>query len=277
MKLQIADIHPYVRHVGIANGLVQKQTVRAYDHRLMVALQSGGTVEINHVSYTIKTADVYLVEPNVPFRVALEKEQKLVVIAFDWTMQFVGQYNMVLSVAEKNYNPMLITQKVDLSDVFPNGNYTHMHTTHANLTLARELALQDDLPSENEASRDLLRSGMMMQLVSELISPKPQGNEKAEKIYRFICENYDKPLTLQDLADEFHFHTTYINRLLTQQYRISFRQLLIRVRLRQAITLLEDPSLSVQEIANRLGFYDYKHFQQSFRRQYGVTPAQYRR
>jgi AraC-like DNA-binding protein len=276
MKLHFTDIRPFVRRVGIANGFSWRQTVRAYDHCLLIAMEGGGIVTIDGQAYVPKTADVFLIEPNVPYCVQLQPNQRMVVIRFDWTMQSADHHHSLLVAAEENYDPSQIIQKMDLSGIFPFKPYVAMHTTYDNVELAQAMATKDYMVNENQDSRDLRLSGMMMQFLAELISPKPTMDARAEKIYEYICKNYAYPLTLQQLSEEFHFHATYINRLLSGQYGQSFRQLLIRVRLRQAALLLDNPELSVQEIGTQVGFYDYKHFQQSFKKHYGVTPAQYR-
>jgi AraC-like DNA-binding protein len=104
------------------------------------------------------------------------------------------------------------------------------------------------------------------------------NNFTGQIIYTFdeAYLRYGTVLKLQQVAEVFHFHPSYINRVLTEQYGISFRQLLIRCRIQNAIPLLENTQLSAEEIAVAVGFYDGKHFAESFRKQYGRTPSQYR-
>ena len=54
-------------------------------------------------------------------------------------------------------------------------------------------------------------------------------------------------------------------------------QLVLERRLERAAELLEDPELSVSEVAFRVGFRSVSHFSQRFRELRGATPSQYRR
>ncbi len=276
MKLGICDIRPFVRRVGVAEGLVQNETVKSYDHRLLIPLDNGGEVIINGETYFLNVSNVYLITPDEPYKVRLLENQKMVVVNFDWTMDSASQHNLVLSTTVEKYISEKIIQKLDLSEIFGGEKHTVLDTGLANLELAKSMVERYYIPCENNEIKDMMLSGMFMQFICGLILPPRRISGKAEEIYVYMCENYKKPLTLNSLAEKFNFHPTYINRLLSGEYGESFRQLLIKIRLKQAVSLLDNSSLSIQEISNRLGFYDYKHFQQSFKKYYGITPSQYR-
>lgn len=44
----------------------------------------------------------------------------------------------------------------------------------------------------------------------------------------------------------------------------------------RAVQLLDEPELTVSEIANRCGFSETSNFSHTFKRVYGCTPTQYR-
>lgn len=58
-----------------------------------------------------------------------------------------------------------------------------------------------------------------------------------------------------------------------QDEGISYRMLLAEVRGRQANQLLEDETLSLTEIAERMGFSDLSSFSQAYKRWFGVAPS----
>ncbi|MDO9198993.1 helix-turn-helix transcriptional regulator, partial [Rhodoferax sp.] len=57
----------------------------------------------------------------------------------------------------------------------------------------------------------------------------------------------------------------------------SFRALLMQSQSSSAAELLQDGTLSVAEIASRLGFSDASSFSQTFKRWFGVAPNNYRK
>lgn len=57
----------------------------------------------------------------------------------------------------------------------------------------------------------------------------------------------------------------------------SFRSLLMEVRYAMAKELLESHSLSMRDIAERLGFSDASSFSQAFKRWHGCAPQNYQK
>lgn len=68
---------------------------------------------------------------------------------------------------------------------------------------------------------------------------------------------------------------TLQNRL--DQHGLTFREVLDRVRCRQAERLLGDPARSLAEVAALLGFSDQSGFQHAFKRWKGTSPGEWRR
>jgi len=255
---------------------VQERFLKSYDHRLLIPLKNGGSVEVAGDYYALSAAKAYLIPPDTEYRVKLDAGQKMIVVNFDWTMNNDTHYDISLSHFTEVFNKAQITERVDWTDLFGEGKYLVLDMTPKALELANILVEKYLAVSPRRSVRSVALSGIFMQIISEFLDTKLGVEPKAEQIYKYICINYNKPLTLEELSKKFHFHSTYINRLLVKQYGKSFKQLLIRVRLKQSLSLLDDPSLSVGEIAEKLGFFDYKHFQQSFTKYYGITPAKYR-
>jgi AraC-like DNA-binding protein len=58
---------------------------------------------------------------------------------------------------------------------------------------------------------------------------------------------------------------------------LTFVAYVTHVRVANAARLLKETTLSVAEIANRVGFADQSYFDKRFRRHFGQTPLAYRR
>ena len=49
------------------------------------------------------------------------------------------------------------------------------------------------------------------------------------------------------------------------------------LRARRAVELLANPAISLEQVVEAAGYTDVSHFYRSFRRDHGMTPAEYRR
>lgn len=84
-------------------------------------------------------------------------------------------------------------------------------------------------------------------------------------------------ITLEGLAERFHYSRQYCAKLIREAAGCSFTELLTGARMRKAEQLLTDTALGVAEIGERLGYGDPETFIRAFKRNRGLTPAAYRR
>lgn len=79
----------------------------------------------------------------------------------------------------------------------------------------------------------------------------------------------------ETLAAQLHMSGRTLKRKL-QQYGVNYQALLDETRQRDAIRLLRDSALSIDEIASRVGYTDRANFSRAFRKWTGLPPSQYR-
>ena len=56
---------------------------------------------------------------------------------------------------------------------------------------------------------------------------------------------------------------------------MTFLEYLTRVRMRRAMELMKDKSMPIYEIAERVGYKDYRYFSATFKKLSGVGPKEY--
>jgi PAS domain S-box-containing protein len=87
---------------------------------------------------------------------------------------------------------------------------------------------------------------------------------------------YAEPLKVADLAVAAGLSTTQLERSLRKAIGMSPKQLLIRIRIDEAIRRLDDSDLPLATIADQCGFYDQSSFTRQFQRAVGMAPGAYR-
>ena len=98
-----------------------------------------------------------------------------------------------------------------------------------------------------------------------------------EEIRQFVIENLGKEeLSASGIADYLYLNKDYVNRIFTKEEGISLRQYIIRQRMEIAGELLKNSGAATGDVAERVGYSDLSYFVKSFKKYYGVTPAQYR-
>lgn len=89
--------------------------------------------------------------------------------------------------------------------------------------------------------------------------------------------NYAEKLKLQDVAKSFGIHPNYLTRIFREKYGVSPKQYLMGLKLKKARRLLTTTELSVSVIASSLGFDDQLAFSKIFKKEYMISPSEYRK
>lgn len=107
------------------------------------------------------------------------------------------------------------------------------------------------------------------------------GNNSSDSVFDdilfYINQNYSQTLKLESIAPLFGYNSSYLGKLFSQKMGQSFNSYLDQVRLLEAAKLLEATALKVYEISEKVGYKNVDYFHQKFRRQYGKSPAEYRK
>lgn len=93
-----------------------------------------------------------------------------------------------------------------------------------------------------------------------------------EKRYR------DSSFTASQLAELLHTNTRYVSIVLSVRYHANFSQFVNRLRIEEAMALLQDQryaGLRIEEISDMVGFANRQSFYRSFCQIVGKTPRQY--
>lgn len=96
------------------------------------------------------------------------------------------------------------------------------------------------------------------------------------EITKYMHANYHKNISVQDIADTFYVSSRHVNRVFEQFFGISFKNLLNMYRLNYAKNYLIDTDLSIEHISSLVGFSSTKIMYQLFRREEGLTVAEWR-
>ncbi len=102
-------------------------------------------------------------------------------------------------------------------------------------------------------------------------------DEVVNQILVFIRSHYAEKFTISELAERLGFSESYIYKKIKKHLGITLNDYLSRYRMKMAINLIiEDPNLRIYEIADKVGFNDYKYFNQVFKKYLGMTVSDFK-
>ena len=107
-------------------------------------------------------------------------------------------------------------------------------------------------------------------------SRKP-ASPAVEEAKAYMAEHFREMLSLDEIAGAVALNKSYFSRLFRAETGYSPWEYMIRVRIREAFSLLSESSDSIDNIAEACGFAGASHFIRAFKKETGMTPHAFRK
>jgi AraC-like DNA-binding protein len=99
----------------------------------------------------------------------------------------------------------------------------------------------------------------------------------AKRCEALLATTFDQKLTLESIASDLGTTPFHLSRVFLRQTGKSIHQCLLQMRLRSALDqMIDRPHARITDIGLDAGFSSPSHFTQTFRKNFGMTPRQFR-
>ena len=102
------------------------------------------------------------------------------------------------------------------------------------------------------------------------------NSRRIEKAFEYMNKNYDKPITLKDIARLVNMTEVSFSRFIKKRTGITFIDSLNEIRLGHASRILIDTTKSIAEVSYNCGFNNISNFNRLFKKKKGCTPKEFR-
>ncbi len=111
--------------------------------------------------------------------------------------------------------------------------------------------------------------------IEELQNRLEGKDERLMEITNYIQENYPS-VSLEDLSEKFYLSKPYLSKYIKEKSGMTFGEILKKVRMKKARAMLKGTSMTVENVAESVGYQNVEHFNRLFKKMYQMTPIQYR-
>ncbi|WEG11740.1 response regulator [Pullulanibacillus sp. KACC 23026] len=130
--------------------------------------------------------------------------------------------------------------------------------------------LQIKNPAKNQVVHEVENEGIFK-------NENANMSKNIKKIIGHIDKNYNKDLSLDEIAEHVYLHPNYISSLFKKETGLTFIQYIHLYRIKKAKELIvREPDLSFNVISEKVGYENVRHFFSVFKKYTGVTPGEYR-
>jgi AraC-like DNA-binding protein len=103
-----------------------------------------------------------------------------------------------------------------------------------------------------------------------------QDNDRVDQIFKYITDNFQNHISLEDIANEVNMTPPSFCRYLKKVTGKTFTALVNEYRIVHASKLLTEMPTSITDICYQSGFNNFSHFNKLFKKKTGWSPSNYR-
>lgn len=154
--------------------------------------------------------------------------------------------------------------------------YSHNHKIDIMGLFSPEYTYNDYMSSFKNI--ELLKKGVAY--LKNAISAAPREDVSKDAVPRaidFILSNLSRDISVKDVADYVSFSPEYFSKLFKKETGENVKNYILRVKVEAAKDLLKNPNIPISMIALELGYGNFSHFTQMFRKHESITPSEYRK
>lgn len=118
---------------------------------------------------------------------------------------------------------------------------------------------------------------LMSEDLGRLFETAEKENEVIRQIKAYIQEHIETKLSREDIADAVYLSPGYMTRMFKKETGMTLFDYIISRKIKHAKMLLEQGNISVGDVSSALGYENFSHFSELFKKHVGCSPSEYKR
>ncbi len=246
------------------------------DYELNIVMECSGKRIVGDSIEHFDGLDVTLLGPRLPHAWRAESLDNTRVITLQFDREFINAFTLSKNVFQPIYDMLLRSA---------NGISFRGKTAEAVKEKALQLCSERSFNSVlhfydilNTLATSPLEEQMYYNMISydSSVIVRESKSRRIETICQYIKDNYQKSITLDDIASLANMSTSAVSHFFKKRTNRTFSNYLSDVRIGTASRLLVETTRPINDIAFECGFDNISNFNRTFKRYKGESPREYR-
>lgn len=236
-------------------------------HVIHVIREGKGTLEINKKKYELGAGDVFYIPPKVEAWYESDKDDP-------WCYTWVGFVGMKAEecTSQAGFSLKNPVRKINCVDKV--GQYIEQMLEAYQLSYSNELKRNGLLHLVMSA---FVEGYCQNNAALGVVAPHPYpGAVYVKHAVEYMTYHYDEKLKINDLADFIGINRSYLTSSFKKHMGCSPQEFLINLRVEKAKSLLKKTDMSINAVANAVGYPDQLAFSKVFKQHCGMSPRMYK-
>ena len=244
------------------------------EFQISLILSGKGYVRIASRDQEIQKGDILLIGPDLPHELGqkqLSSEGELHLISIYFLPKVFGQHFFSLPEMKEIAEMLDESKRGVIWQATQSRHLNHLffslRKTHAANRIIQLLALLNKLGGRKE--RQILDP-------RDLVVEKQYADSTYSKIMNYIYQNFDKPISLEEMAELVNLNKYSFCRYFKHMTQMSFVSYLNEFRISKACSFLSSDTYNISQIGYLVGFNTLSNFYRQFQKVMNCTPTEYR-
>lgn len=286
------QIDPHIRYVNNykVNYTYVESPRKLYDYELMFIAEGHAVMHYNKKRYHLEKNDIFYLKPNIENHIYIEEGSgfRTHCIHFDWVKPSPENdfsveefYLHSFSLSDHEERSQKLEKRPqpcpedftlpahtkgrgihDFAGLFARCYYHYIESDLVNYLYLKS-AFYEIIA--------LLYTQCCPKYAAKIVHPQIQQAQK------YIAENYSLKLSVPVLAAKYNLSPKYFGMLFKQATDKSVSQYIRDIRIQVSMEMLSESNLSLEQIADTIGFENSFYFSNCFKKTTGIAPSEYRR
>lgn len=249
------------------------------EYEFLVITRGTGTACLNTRTMHIEPGDILFINAGIVHSFRGDEKNPLAFYALDFGRELISSYGN--DDIQQKYISRQANGELIFRDHFKKDDAMWPYIEEP-LEEIRTLCSKEMAKNELLIKANLLRIWHYLCLDAEATSftLKKKDDERVrliKQILQYIQENYEKNVTLGELAEVFHMSEGQFCRFFKSQVGMTAIEYLNYYRIGVACDMLKDGILQISEVATECGYNNISYFNRTFRRYMNCTPGEYQK
>lgn len=279
--MNFSEVSPYIRYARYMeiNSSSRFDEVVPVDSRLFYGISGHGKIIADNNIYNISSDTLLIINSSIPYHIYSPSEDvRYLMLNFDYTRRAASLNLPIPPVPKNSFSPSMLVDFNTFEDASSLSSVLYIEKIPQ---IRKKLFSIVNEYEKRLRFYDNKIGHILAECLSDVLRFYESGAVLQEKeittnILTYIHENYGEHLSNITLGNKFGYHPNYINHIIKVATGMSLHHYVLNVKMMNAVSLLENTSLSIGEIAQLTGFCDIAYFSQYFKKYFGVSPTKYR-
>lgn len=251
----------YLTDVGFfprARSHYKERDEGADQYILIYCTDGNGTIEVDGQKYLLGRSDAFCIPKGAKHRYYADKENPWSIL---W-VHFKGENTPLFPLEEKRL--------------------IHMNSRHSDNRMMVLFNVLFRVLEKNYTLGNFIYISQVLQLIlseiyfREKIDESTMQDRHVTMVVRFMYQNLDKNLSLQQISDEVKLSKSYLNAVFKSQTGRAPVEFFIHLKMKEACKLLKSTDMYIYEVSAGLGYEDPYYFSRIFKKVVGMSPRDYK-